>query len=64
MVDGLLEPAVRLTAAVVAGGVVGLNRDLYGKPTGFAPMGWWHWARRCSLWRPPILGLLTRIAML
>ena len=34
MVDGLLEPAVRLTAAVVAGGVVGLNRDLYGKPTG------------------------------
>ena len=32
--DGLIEPALRLAAAMVAGGIVGLNRDLHGKPTG------------------------------
>jgi putative Mg2+ transporter-C (MgtC) family protein len=34
ILDGLLEPALRLAAAVFAGGIVGLNRDLHGKPTG------------------------------
>ena len=34
MLDGLIEPALRLAAAMVAGGIVGLNRDLHGKPTG------------------------------
>ena len=34
MLDGLAEPALRLAAALVAGGIVGLNRDLHGKPTG------------------------------
>ena len=34
MTDGLMESALRICAAVVAGGVVGLNRDLHGKPTG------------------------------
>ena len=32
---GLQEPGLRILAAVLAGGVVGLNRDLHGKPTGF-----------------------------
>ena len=32
--DGLIESALRLAAAMVAGGIVGLNRDLHGKPTG------------------------------
>ena len=30
----LLDPAVRLLAALFAGGLIGLNRDMYGKPTG------------------------------
>ncbi len=34
MLDGMMEPAFRICAAVVAGGVVGLDRDLHGKPTG------------------------------
>ncbi len=34
MLDGLAEPALRLAAALVAGSIVGLNRDLHGKPTG------------------------------
>ena len=34
ILDGMLEPALRIAAAVLAGGVVGLNRDLHGKPTG------------------------------
>jgi putative Mg2+ transporter-C (MgtC) family protein len=32
--DDLLGPSVRLLAALVAGGLIGLNRDMYGKPTG------------------------------
>jgi putative Mg2+ transporter-C (MgtC) family protein len=32
--DSFLSPALRLLAALVAGGVVGANRDMYGKPTG------------------------------
>ncbi|WP_414476144.1 MgtC/SapB family protein [Microvirga sp. M2] len=28
------EPILRLAAATVAGAIVGINRDLYGKPTG------------------------------
>src|SRR5258708_12736215 len=32
--NDLIEPGLRLAAAVLAGGVVGVNRDLYGKPTG------------------------------
>ena len=28
------EPALRLFAAIVAGSLIGLNRDLHGKPTG------------------------------
>lgn len=32
--DEWTEPALRLFAAVAVGGVVGLNRDLFGKPTG------------------------------
>ncbi len=32
--EPLLTPALRLLAALVAGGVVGANRDMYGKPTG------------------------------
>ena len=34
MIGNLIEPALRIAAAIVAGGVVGLNRDLHGKPTG------------------------------
>ena len=30
----IFEPALRLTAAVVIGALVGLNRDLHGKPAG------------------------------
>ncbi len=30
----LVTPALRLGAALVAGGLVGANRDMYGKPTG------------------------------
>lgn len=30
----LITPALRLGAALVAGGLVGANRDMYGKPTG------------------------------
>ena len=30
----LTEPFLRLLAAAVAGTVIGINRDLYGKPTG------------------------------
>jgi putative Mg2+ transporter-C (MgtC) family protein len=30
----LLDLSVRLLAALFAGGLVGLNRDMYGKPTG------------------------------
>jgi putative Mg2+ transporter-C (MgtC) family protein len=32
--NDMLEPALRLAAAVSIGGLIGLNRDLYGKPTG------------------------------
>jgi putative Mg2+ transporter-C (MgtC) family protein len=32
--DDLSYSALRLGGAVVAGGLVGLNRDMYGKPTG------------------------------
>lgn len=34
ILDGMLEPALRLLASVLVGGLVGLNRDLHGKPTG------------------------------
>ncbi len=30
----LTEPFLRLLAATVVGTVIGINRDLYGKPTG------------------------------
>ena len=30
----LTEPFLRLLAAAVVGTVIGINRDLYGKPTG------------------------------
>src|SRR5690242_12432849 len=32
--DELLEPLLRLGAAVLAGSLIGVNRDLHGKPTG------------------------------
>ena len=30
----IVEPALKLVAAVVIGALVGLNRDLHGKPAG------------------------------
>jgi putative Mg2+ transporter-C (MgtC) family protein len=33
---GLKELALRLTVAVVVGGLLGINRDLHGKPAGFS----------------------------
>ena len=30
----MLEPSLRLLAAVAAGSLIGLDRDLHGKPTG------------------------------
>jgi putative Mg2+ transporter-C (MgtC) family protein len=33
------EVILRLTAATLAGGVLGLNRDLHGKPTGVRTLG-------------------------
>jgi putative Mg2+ transporter-C (MgtC) family protein len=32
--DQLIEPALRIAAAVIAGAMVGANRDMYGKPSG------------------------------
>ena len=32
--DDWTEPVLRLAAAVVVGSLIGVNRDLYGKPTG------------------------------
>lgn len=32
--DQWIESALRITAAVLAGGLVGINRDMYGKPSG------------------------------
>jgi putative Mg2+ transporter-C (MgtC) family protein len=37
--DQDLEIALRLTAATFLGGIIGLNRDLHGKPTGVRTMG-------------------------
>jgi putative Mg2+ transporter-C (MgtC) family protein len=37
--DKTLEIALRLVVATLLGGVVGLNRDLHGKPTGVRTMG-------------------------
>jgi putative Mg2+ transporter-C (MgtC) family protein len=37
--DSSIEIALRLVAATLAGGVIGLNRDLHGKPTGVRTMG-------------------------
>ncbi len=37
--DSVLETALRLVAATFVGGVIGLNRDLRGKPTGVRTMG-------------------------
>ncbi|MFI5014041.1 MAG: MgtC/SapB family protein [Hyphomicrobiales bacterium] len=34
LIGDLVEPALKLLAAVVVGALVGLNRDLYGKPAG------------------------------
>jgi putative Mg2+ transporter-C (MgtC) family protein len=34
-----MEIALRLVAATVVGGLIGLNRDLHGKPTGVRTMG-------------------------
>lgn len=32
--DELAEQSLRIAAAIVAGGLIGLNRDMYGKPAG------------------------------
>ncbi len=37
--DPVLEMALRLVTATLVGGVIGLNRDLHGKPTGVRTMG-------------------------
>ena len=37
--DSVLEISSRLVVATLVGGVVGLNRDLHGKPTGVRTMG-------------------------
>lgn len=37
--DPVLEIALRLVAATLVGGLIGLNRDLHGKPTGVRTMG-------------------------
>jgi putative Mg2+ transporter-C (MgtC) family protein len=37
--DPVLELAMRLVAATMIGGAIGLNRDLHGKPTGVRTMG-------------------------
>jgi putative Mg2+ transporter-C (MgtC) family protein len=37
--DQVLEIALRLVAATLVGGAIGLNRDLHGKPTGVRTMG-------------------------
>ena len=34
-----LEILIRLVAATIAGGALGLNRDLHGKPTGVRTLG-------------------------
>jgi putative Mg2+ transporter-C (MgtC) family protein len=34
LIGDLVEPAMKLIAAVVVGALLGLNRDLYGKPAG------------------------------
>lgn len=39
MFDDLLDPALRLIAAMIAGMAIGLNRDLHGKPTGVRTLG-------------------------
>ena len=35
----LFEITIRLTAAAMVGGAIGLNRDLHGKPTGVRTLG-------------------------
>jgi putative Mg2+ transporter-C (MgtC) family protein len=35
----LIEIVVRACAAMLAGAVLGLNRDLHGKPTGIRTLG-------------------------
>lgn len=37
--DPILEITLRLVVATIVGGVIGLNRDLHGKPTGVRTMG-------------------------
>ena len=37
--ESIWELALRLVVATLVGGVVGLNRDLHGKPTGVRTMG-------------------------
>lgn len=37
--DPILEITSRLVVATIVGGVIGLNRDLHGKPTGVRTMG-------------------------
>lgn len=37
--DQAVELTLRLTAATVIGGVIGLNRDLHGKPAGLRMLG-------------------------
>lgn len=39
MFETLIDPALRLAAAVIAGMMIGLNRDLHGKPTGVRTLG-------------------------
>ena len=39
MLDDLIDPAARLLVALLAGMVLGLNRDLHGKPTGVRTLG-------------------------
>ena len=37
--DQVAELALRLGAATVIGGLIGLNRDLHGKPVGLRTLG-------------------------
>ena len=48
--DDLVGPFLRLIAAVIAGGLIGLNRDIYGKPTV-------HFVTAASIWMTASLGV-------
>ncbi len=40
-----LNSILRMVAAVVAGGAIGFNRDIQGKPTEYGPTRWSRSAR-------------------